>query len=185
MPDISPIDLAQPGPAAGVINAVKAQIGSVPNIFATMAQSPAVLEGFLAFSGALGAGVLNASVREQIALTVAGENGCDYCASAHTMMAKAAGVSAEEAALNLTGMATDSKIEAILGFTQAVVRSRGLLPPGNPTLERVRHAGVSEAELVEILAHIGLNLFTNYFNHVAKTEIDFPAINATQHKQAA
>ena len=92
MPNISPINLDQPGPATDIVSAVKSKVGAVPNIFATMAQSPAVLEGFLAFKGALDSGHLTAGVREQIALAVAGENECDYCASAHSFLAKAAGI---------------------------------------------------------------------------------------------
>jgi AhpD family alkylhydroperoxidase len=150
-----------------------------------MAQSPAVLEGFLAFNGALGSGILTAAVREQIALAVAGENACDYCASAHTFLAKAAGIDATEAARNLAGTATDPKVAAIISFARAVVRSRGLLVDPANSLNELRKAGLTEAEIVETLAHVGLNLFTNYFNHVANTEIDFPFVTAAASISAA
>ncbi len=185
MPNISPINLDQPGPAADIISAVKAKVGAVPNIFATMAQSPAVLEGFLAFKGALDSGHLTAGVREQIALAVAGENECDYCASAHSFLAKAAGIEQAETELNLTGVATDPRVAAIIGFAGDVVRSRGLLENPASTLNDLRNAGLSDAEIVETLAHVGLNLFTNYFNHVANTEIDFPFVTAAAKKSAA
>ncbi len=185
MPNISPINLDQPGAAADIVNAVKAKVGGVPNIFATMAQSPAALEGFLAFNGALGSGILSAAVREQIALAVAGENSCDYCASAHTFVAKAAGIDASEAARNLVGTATDPRVAAIIGFARDVVRSRGLLADPARSLNELRDAGLTEAEIVETLAHVGLNLFTNYFNHVANTEIDFPFVTAAANKSAA
>ncbi len=185
MPNIKPINLDQPGAAADIINTVKAKVGGVPNIFATMAQSPAVLEGFLAFNGALGSGILTAAVREQIALAVAGENACDYCASAHRFLAKAAGIDATEAARNLAGTATDPRVAAIIGFARAVVRSRGLLVDPANSLNELRKAGLTEAEIVETLAHVGLNLFTNYFNHVANTEIDFPFVTAAASKSAA
>ena len=178
MPNITPVDLQQPGAATDIINAVRTRTGGVPNIFATMARSPAVLEGFLAFSGALGGGELGAALREQIALTVAGENSCDYCASAHTYLAKSARISDAEASLNLQGRATDPKVQKILSFVQDVVRSRGTLDDGGSALNSLRNAGVSDGEIVEILAHIGINLFTNYFNHVAQTEIDFPFVTA-------
>ena len=185
MPNLSPVDPAQPGDAAAIINTVKARMGSVPNIFATMARSPAVLEGFLAFNGALAGGSLSAALREQIALTVAGENHCDYCASAHTFIAKGAGVDAAEARLNLGGKATNPKAAAILKFARAVVRSRARLPENASSLNELRNAGVSDGEIVEILAHIGVNLFTNYFNHVADTEIDFPLVATGASKSAA
>ena len=178
MPNISPVDPARPGSAAAIISKVKAKLGGVPNIFATMAQSPAVLEGYLAFNGALNAGFLSASLREQIALTVAGENKCDYCASAHTVLAKGTGISASEARLNLAAEATDPRIATILRFARTVVRSRGRFPESASSLNELRNVGVSDGEIVEILAHIGLNLFTNYFNHVADTEIDFPYVTA-------
>ncbi len=185
MPNISPINLDQPGPATDIVNTVKAKLGAVSNIFATMAQSPAVLEGFLAFNGALGSGVLTAGVREQIALAVAGENACDYCASAHSFLAKAAGIDSAETTLNLVGVATDPRVATIIGFARDVVRSRGLLEDPASSLNDLRNAGLTDAEIVETLAHVGLNLFTNYFNHVADTEIDFPFVTAVAENSAA
>lgn len=185
MPNITPVDPQHPGDAADIIEVVKTKIGGVPNIFATMARSPAVLEGFLAYSGALGSGVLSTALREQIALVVAGENSCDYCASAHTYMAKNAGIAASEAKLNLQGKATDQKVAAILGFVQDVVRSRGTLDGNGSALNELRNAGVDDPEIVEILAHVGINIFTNYFNHVAQTEIDFPLVTTAANKAAA
>ena len=172
MPQIQPIDRTQPGAAADIIEGVRAKLGVVPNIFATMARSPAVLEGYLAFSDALGTGALNAAVREQIALAIAGANQCDYCASAHTLLAKGAGVAETEAHRNLRGEASNPKVAAIIAFARDVVETRGRV--SEASLDQLRDAGVSDTEIVEVLAHIGLNLFTNYFNHVANTEIDFP-----------
>ena len=185
IPNISPINLDQPGPATEIVNSVKAKLGAVPNIFAPMAHSPAVLEGFLAFNGALSTGLLTAGVREQIALAVAGENECDYCASAHSFVAKASGIDAVEAALNLAGSATDPRVAAIIRFARDVVRSRGLLEEPASSLNELRNAGLTDAEIVETLAHVGLNLFTNYFNHVANTEIDFPFVTAVAKNSAA
>ena len=180
---IQPLDSNHDGAAAEVLGAVRASLGRVPNIFATMAHSPAVLQGYLAFSGALGEGRLSAAVREQIALTVAGENACDYCASAHTALARGAGVSVEEAARNLRGEASDARIAAILSFARTVVRERGHV--GAAELDTLRAAGVDEGELVEIIANIAANLFTNYFNHLAGTEIDFPAVSTAGARRAA
>lgn len=173
MAGIASINLEQPGAAEAIVTSVKQQMGSVPNFFATMAQSPAVLEGFLAFSGALGRGVLNAGPREQIALTVAGTNIGDYCASARTLFAKGAGVRQEEAALNLSGQASDERTLAILSFVGSAVQRRACFE--NTQIEALRNHGITDAELV---AHIGVNMFANYFNHVAETEIDFPFVAA-------
>ena len=182
MARITPVSVDQAGDAAATFTSIKAKIGSVPNIYATMAQSPAVLDGFLAFTGALGSGVLDARTREQIALTVAGVNECDYCASAHTLMAKGAGLDDSEAALGLTGKATDVKTNAILAFTSTVVDNRGVVE--DHVVDALRAEGVTDAELVEILAHIGVNLFTNYFNHIAGTDIDFPFVSSSTGEKA-
>ena len=176
MPDLLPVTLASAGPAGPILEDMKKQMGSVPNIFATLAHSPAVLEGFLAFSGSLGSGVLDARIREQIALAVAGKNGCDYCASAHTVLAAGVGIAQDEAANNLRGKASDPKTQAILNFALSVVAQRGKTSPEQ--LTQLRDADVSDAEIVEILANVAINLFTNYFNHVARTEIDFPFVAA-------
>ena len=183
MPHIRPIDLENPGAAQDVVDSVKKAMGGVPNIFATMAHSPAVLSGFLGFNGALAEGVLSAGLREQIALAMAGENACDYCASAHTMIAKGAGVDEAEAARNLRGEASDAKVAAILSFVRTVVQTRAKVASND--VAALREAGVSDEELVEIIAHIGANTFTNYFNHIAGTEIDFPLVSTTSGNQAA
>ena len=183
MSNIQALPIDSPGEAGEVLGAIKRKIGMVPNIYATFAHSPAVLKGYLAFSEALAGGVLSAAVREQIALVVAGQNDCDYCASAHTALAKGAGVSAEEAALNLEGQASDGRVQAILSFVGSVVQKRGLL--NNGELESLRESGVSDQELVEILANIAANIFTNYFNHIAGTEIDFPVVRTGAERRVA
>lgn len=185
MSNIPPIDRNNPGPATELVGEIKQAIGVLPNIFATFAQSPAVLEGFMRFSGALGEGQLPAALREQIALTVAGENACGYCASAHTMMASAAGVSKVEANLNLSAESGDERTKTILHFVRDVVRHRGQLGDNASALNQLRAIGVTDAELVEIIANIGINLFTNYFNHLVDTEIDFPIINVSESRSAA
>jgi len=106
------------GEAKSTLEAVKGQIGMIPNIFATFAQSPKVLDGYLAFNDALGKGLLSAQLREQIALATAGSNGCDYCASAHTALGKGAGVSEDELKLNLSGISNDPKTQVVLNFVR-------------------------------------------------------------------
>ncbi len=177
MPHILPLSANDAGAAGATLEDLKAQLGRVPNIYATMANSPAALEGFLAFSGAMRRGTLSAALAEQIALAVAGQNSCDYCASAHTLLAKRAGVISDEAARNLRGQASDEKTAAIIAFVTTVVEQRGQLTPDQ--IESLKQAGVTSTELVEVIAHVGLNLFTNYFNHIAGTEIDFPFVNST------
>lgn len=171
------------GKVKNLLDGVAAQLGSVPNIFKTFAQSPAVLEGFLNFSGALAQGTLDASLREQIALTVAGVNACDYCASAHSFLAKATGVDSNEVTRNLQAKANDARTSAALRFAQTLVVERGHVTDNE--LQAVRSAGFSDEEIVEIIGHVAINLFTNYFNHVAGTEIDFPVVNTRSIASAA
>jgi uncharacterized peroxidase-related enzyme len=159
----------------------KAQMGGVPNLVVTMAHAPAALGGYLGLSGALAKGALDPKLREQIAVAVAGANACDYCASAHTLLGKNAGVAKDEIARNLSGASNDPKTAAALAFAVNIVRERGHLP--NADLDTVRDAGFSEEEIVEIVAHTAMNIFTNYFNHIARTDIDFPLVE-TQHAAA-
>ena len=177
MPRISPVDTATAqGEAKSLLDAIQGGLGMVPNIFATMAHAPKALEGVLGLNKALGGGLLPAKLREQIALTIAGANGCDYCASAHSALGRGTGLSADELALNLTGHSQDPKTAAALDFVAKAVAERGRL--GDSDLGALRAAGYSDGEIVEILAHIGLNIFTNYFNHIADTAIDFPLVRA-------
>ena len=177
MPRIPAVDRASAtGATRELLDGVHAAIGVVPNIFATFVQSPKVLEGFLALNTALGKGLLSAQLREQIALAVACENACDYCASAHTALGKGAGVGAEELTRNLRGRSADAQVQAALSFARKVVAQRGRVLDGD--VQALRDAGFGDGEVVEIVTHIGVNLFTNYFNHIVDTEIDFPVVRA-------
>ncbi len=162
-------------PAKTLLDAVQKKIGMVPNLFATIAHSPAALQAYLQQSEALATGHLTAALREQVALTTAGFNGCDYCASAHTLMGKGAGVSAEEATSNLLGRSNDAKTQAALDFSKAILRTRGHV--SDAELAAVRAAGFTDAEIVELVANVAINVFTNYFNNVAKTVVDFPHVS--------
>lgn len=156
------------------LGAVKAKLGSIPNIFSTMAVAPSVLNGYLGFSEASAKGQLPAKVREQIALVAAGSNGCDYCASAHQALGKMAGLTAEDIAAALEGRASDAKVAAALTFAKAVLADRGHV--SDAALQAVRAAGYSDGEILEIVANVVLNVFTNYVNSVADTEIDFARV---------
>lgn len=158
------------------LDAVQKQIGMVPNIFKTIAHSPAALQFALGQSAALAAGALSPALREQIALVTAGSNACDYCASAHTLMGKGAGLQAAEMTNNLTGTSADAKTRAALSFAKTIVQERGLV--SDEQLNAVRLAGFTDGEIVEIIANVAANIFTNYFNHIAGTVIDFPRISS-------
>lgn len=159
-------------------DAIQKQLGVVPNMMRTMANSPAVLDGYLAFGAALRRGLLPVSLQEQIALTVAEMNACDYCLSAHSALGRGAGLSVDEVAASRDGRASDAKAAAALQFARAVVDRRGAVT--DQDIARVRTAGLGDGEIAEIIAHVGLNVFTNYFNRAVRTEIDFPLVTAGQ-----
>ncbi len=183
MTRLTPIDPARAeGKAKALLDGVQKTLGMTPNLMRTLANSPAALEAYLSFGQALGKGNLDAKTREAIALTVAGQNGCDYCASAHTAVGGLLSVSPEELHANLEGRSGDPKLAAILRFAHAVVAKQGWVSDAD--LADVRAAGLGNREIIEIVASVAANIFTNYFNHVAGTEVDFPLVR-TGHSQAA
>jgi uncharacterized peroxidase-related enzyme len=173
MSRITAIDPTQAtGKTAELFTAVKGKLGVVPNLMRTLGQSPAALEAYLGFSGTLAKGVLPAAVREQLALAIGESNACDYCLSAHTLLGKGAGLTPEAIVEARRSQAADAKVDALLKFAAAVVAARGLV--SDEALAAVRTAGASDAEIIEVVAHVALNTLTNYTNHVAQTVIDFP-----------
>lgn len=172
---MSPVPASQVSPRAQeLLNGVKAKLGMTPNMMTTMAHSAAVLDGYLALSGALGRGLLPPALREQIALTVGQSNRCEYCLAAHSALGKMLGLGAEEMMANRRATSADAKTGAALRFVQEVVLHKGLVE--DASYEAVRAAGWSEGEVAEMVAHVALNVFTNYFNQLAGTEVDFPRI---------
>lgn len=179
MARIEPLTIENASPeGAQILTAIKGKIGMVPNIYASMAHSPAALGAALAFGDALGSSTLSPAIKEQLALAIAGANSCDYCASAHTAIGKGAGVEADELANNITGNSGDPKVQALINLAVSIVNNRGNLT--DDELTTARAAGVTEAELVEVIAVVAINTFTNYFNHIAATDIDFPVVRTTQ-----
>lgn len=159
-----------------LLEAVKAKLGMVPNLTRSMAVSPAVLEAYLGISGALTHGVLPARVREQLALDIGEANHCEYCVSAHSAGGKRVGLTEQEILDSRRGVSADPKTDVLLRFARTLVENRGMVEDAD--VAAVREAGYGDAEIAEIVAHVALNIFTNYFNHVAGTTIDFPKVPA-------
>jgi uncharacterized peroxidase-related enzyme len=175
MTRIQPVNHEQStGKVKQLLDAVQAKLGMTPNMVKTMAQSPAVLEAYLNLSSTLGGGKLNPSLREQIALISAEINACGYCASAHTAIGKMVGLGEDAILAARNGHASDAKAEAALKFARTVIVSRGDVSDAD--LRSVRSAGFSDGEVGEIVANVALNIFTNYFNKIAGTDIDFPKV---------
>lgn len=166
-----------PVAAQPLLNAVKKQLGIVPNLFRLVSTSPAALEGYLSLSGALNKGTLPAPTRERIALAVAEINGCGYCLSAHTYLGKnLAKLDDEEISANRSGTSGDPKADAAVRFAAKITRERGQVDEQD--IRALKAAGYDDAQLIEIVLHVALNTWTNYINLIAETDIDFPVVTA-------
>ncbi len=173
MSRIQPLDPEKvQGPARELLDTIKAKSGRVPNIFKTMAHSPTALRAYLGLSGAFADATLSPAVREQIALAVGEDNQCQYCVSAHAAIGKSMGLTPEEIQKSRQGRASDPKTNAMVAFAQKLSANRGNVT--DQELAEVRKAGCSDEEIMEAIAAVALNIFTNYFNHVADPAIDFP-----------
>lgn len=170
----------QPNPApddkaSEILEGTRKALGIVPNLFSTIAQSSAALAFHAKGSAELGKTRISGALREQLALSTAGFNHCDYCASAHTVMGAMRKLDAGEMGLNLSGQSGDPKAQAALTFNRRVLATRGQVTDAD--LLAVRDAGFSDGEITEIVAVTVDNIFTNYFNNVAGTEVDFPRVS--------
>jgi len=175
MPRIRPIDRASaPAETQEMLDGVEKKLGAVPNVIATLAQSPASLQAYLRFSQLLSGGVVSARLREQIALAVSQANGCRYCLAAHSAIGSSLGISDDELRDARTATSPDRKTEAALRFTRRVVDQRGAVSESD--VDAIRNGGYGDPEIVEIIAHVALNTFTNYLNATAQTEGDFPPV---------
>ena len=167
-----------PAASTPLLDGVHRKLGVVPNMFRVIAVSPAALEGFLGFNGALSR-TLDVKTRERIAIAVAETNGCDYCLSAHTYFGlNLAHITAEDATMAREGSSTDAKAAAAVRFAVKVVKTRGAV--GDTDIAAVKEAGFGEAQIIEIIGLVAENVFTNLLNKVAQTDIDFPVLHTGQ-----
>ena len=157
-------------------------LGMVPNMARAMANSPAVLQSYAQFSGAMGTARLSPQIREQIALLTAESNDCTYCLSAHSALGKLNGLSQAQIDGARRLESSDPHTLAALTFARAVIDTRGGILEGD--LRAIRSAGFSDAEIAEIVAAVALNFFTNFFNRAFDVEVDFPRVEATSHAAA-
>ncbi|MCK5932342.1 MAG: carboxymuconolactone decarboxylase family protein [Fulvimarina manganoxydans] len=167
---------AVPQASKPILDAVEKQLGSVPNMFRLAALSPAALSGLTANNAALGK-ALDLKTRERIALAVAEVNGCNYCLSAHSYLAaNLAKLDADEIGLARLGRSADAKANVAVGFAAKLVRERGHVTEAD--IDTVREVGFSDAQIIEIVAVAAENVFTNFLNIAAETEIDFPVVES-------
>lgn len=157
-----------------LLEAIQGKLGMVPNFLGILAQSPDALQAFLGLHGIAEGGVLAPQTRERIALVVAQGNGCEYCLSAHTAIGKKAGLSDDEMHANRLGSSLDDKAGAAVAFASALNTHLGEVTQAE--FDAVRTAGYSDAEIVEIVVHVGMNILTNILGKSTQVEIDFPKV---------
>lgn len=168
---------AAPCASQPLLAAVGEQLGTIPNLHRLVSKSPAALRGYLDLLSALSKGALPAQTRQRLAIAIAAVNGCDYCLSAHSYLGKhVAKLSDTELASNQRGASSDARADAALKFAIKAIESRGELAESD--IRTLKAAGYDDAELIEIVLHVALNVFTNYLNKIVETNIDFPLISA-------
>lgn len=169
-----PEPAAAPAGSQATLEVINGKLGRVPNFFRVLSNSPAVINAHAALNQGLGK-TLDVKTRERIALVVAAVNGCEYCDAAHTFTGYTfAKLSREEVDLARRGTSADDHAAAAAGFARKVAEARGKVTADD--LAAIREAGFSEGQIIEIVAVVAENFFTNLINNVAETEVDFPAI---------
>ena len=165
---------AAPAAAHAQLDALQAKLGGLPNLFRTLAHAPAALDAYVKLSGASAGGTLSAKQREQIALVVGEANGCDYCIAAHGAIGAMVGLTPAQVDAARHGRASDPRDAALLVLARRIVETRGHVPTSE--LDAFKAAGFDDGAILEVLVAVVLNVFTNYTNHLARTEIDFPVV---------
>ncbi|ALN63740.1 peroxidase-related enzyme family protein [Lysobacter antibioticus] len=157
-----------------LLDAIQRELGSVPNFLKVFANSPAALRAFLGLHGIAKEGSLDLQTRERIALALAQQNACEYCLSAHTALGRNAGLNGDEIAANRAGGSQDAKAAIAVKFARSLVEHQGEVTSAE--ILEVREAGFSDADIVEIITHVGMNLLTNILGKASRVEIDFPKV---------
>jgi uncharacterized peroxidase-related enzyme len=174
MSRISTVDPATAtGEAKTLLSAVQANLGVTPNFIRVLAHAPAALEGFLGLYTIASKGVLDHKTRERIALAVAEQNSCQYCASAHTAIGRKAGLDNVEILAARNGTSAEPKAAAVVAFAKALAAGSGDITNAEFAAAKL---ALNESEMVETIAHVALNIFTNIIGKASQTVIDFPEV---------
>ncbi|NOS89329.1 MAG: peroxidase-related enzyme [Methylococcaceae bacterium] len=157
-----------------LLAAIQAKLGMTPNFLKVFANSPAALRAFLGLHSIAGEGSLAAATRERIALSLAQQNTCEYCLSAHTAIGRKAGLAADEIAANRAGTSTDAQAAVAVKLARSLVANMGEVTTAE--LQEARAAGYTDADIVEIITHVGMNILTNMIGKASHVDIDFPKV---------
>ncbi|WP_125218932.1 carboxymuconolactone decarboxylase family protein [Methylomicrobium sp. wino1] len=161
-----------------LFEAIHSQLGMVPNFLRVFAHSPDALKAFLGLHHIAGHGSLDAATRERIALALAQQNECEYCLSAHTAIGRKSGLNGAEIEANRAGTSQDAKAAVAVRFARALVEHKGEVT--NAELQSMRDVGFSEADLVEVITHVGMNFMTNILGKASRVDVDFPKVTLKQ-----
>lgn len=164
------------GKSKELFDAVNKKLGFIPNLIKVFGNSPATLQSYLSLGELTASGNFSNKFREQLALAIAEENSCNYCLSAHTAIGKMNGLSDEQTEQNRQGLSDDAKVQAALKFAQNVTRNRGQV--NTEAINEFKAAGYNDSDVLEIILNVVSNTLTNYVNHIAQTEVDFPSVEA-------
>ncbi len=157
-----------------LLDAIQSQLGMVPNFLKVFANSPEALKAFLGLHGIAVGGSLDPQTRERIAVALAEQNACQYCLSAHTAIGRKAGLNGAEIEANRAGTSRDAGAAAAVKFARGLVEHTGDVTSAE--LAEVRGAGYGDAEIVEIITHVGMNILTNILGRASRVDIDFPRV---------
>jgi uncharacterized peroxidase-related enzyme len=172
-----PRDAAPPAVGAS-LDAVQKKLGLLPNMFRVFAHSKVALDTYLQLAELAGRSRFDARQRERIALAVGSANDCGYCVAAHGAIGGMVGLGPDDIARARQAQADQPRDAAVLQLAQRIIESRGHVPVDE--LDRFKAAGFDDAAILEVLVNVVLNLYTNYTNHLARTEIDFPEAPSLQ-----
>ena len=164
------------GEAKQLFDAVQNKLGFIPNLIKVFGNSPATLKSYLSLGELASSGNFSNKFREQLALAIAEENSCNYCLSAHTAIGKMNGLTEEQTEQSRQGVSADFKTQVGLQFAKVVTRNRGQVT--NEDIQKVKEAGYPDGDILEIILNVVSNTLTNYVNHIAETEVDFPSVEA-------
>lgn len=162
------------GHAAQLYSAIKAAIGVVPNAYVDIgSNSPIALETLLNIDGALKKGTLSAKEGEVVKLVVSQTADCDYCLAAHTLIGKKTGLSKEDIlAIRRGTPSSDSRLDTLAAFTRELISTNGTMSAS--AVEKIKAADFTDTQIVEIVLSITSITFTNLFNRINDTVLDFP-----------
>ncbi|WP_182341843.1 MULTISPECIES: carboxymuconolactone decarboxylase family protein [Comamonas] len=163
-----------PAASQAVMAQIHSAFGATPNMFKAVANSPAALHSMWAAFGALGKGSIGAKLGEQLAVAIANYNRCEYCLAAHTVLGQKAGASLADMSAAQVGHSGDAKTAVALAFALKVVAQRAQISDAD--IASLHQVGFGDEQVVEIIAHVALNLFTNYINVALDVPVDFPKV---------